>query len=69
MTIRKKKKKKLMPGYPRSVMVKALDCRIVVSEFELQSRYYVHFQKNTLEESMNPLILIAMGKIVPVLFF
>ena len=26
---------------PRSVMVKALDCRIIVSEFELQSRYGV----------------------------
>ena len=24
-------------------MVKALDCGIAVSEFELQSRYYVHF--------------------------
>ena len=27
---------------PRGVMVKAMDCEIVVSEFELQSRYYVH---------------------------
>ena len=29
-------------GCPRGVMVKAMDCRIVVSEFKLQSRYYVH---------------------------
>ena len=28
----------------RGVMVKATDCGIVVSEFELQLRYYVHFQ-------------------------
>ena len=32
------------PGYPHVVIVKALDCRIVVSEFDLNSRYYVHFQ-------------------------
>ena len=29
--------------YPCGIMVKALDCGIVVSEFELQSCYYVHF--------------------------
>ena len=32
-------------GCPRCVMVKALDCRIVVSEFELQSCFYVHFRR------------------------
>ena len=33
-----------------------LDRNIVVSKFELQSHYYVHFQNNTLEEkSMNPI--------------
>ena len=31
--------------WPRGVMVKATDCGIVVSEFELQLRYYVHFRK------------------------
>ena len=30
---------------PRGVMVKVMDCGIVVSEFVLQSRYYVHFKK------------------------
>ena len=39
-------------------MVKAMDCGIVVSEFELQSRYYFHFRSNTLGKGMNPLILI-----------
>ena len=48
-------------GCPRGVMIKAMDCEIVVSEFILQSRYYVHFQVNTLEKGMNPLILPAMG--------
>ena len=43
------------------VMVKAMDCGIVVREFVLQSRYYVHFRANTLGKSMNPLILPAMG--------
>ena len=47
-------------GGPRGVMVKAMDCRIVVSDFVLQSRYYVHFRANTLGKGMNPLILPAM---------
>ena len=50
-----------MWGCPRDVMVKAMDCGIVVCEFVLQSRYYVHFQANTLGKGMNPLILPAMG--------
>ena len=46
---------------PRGVMVKAMDCGIVVREFVLQSRYYVHFRANTLGKGMNPLILPAMS--------
>ena len=41
-------------------MVKELDSEIVVSEFQLQSLYYIHFQTNTLGKGMNPLILQAM---------
>ena len=48
-------------GCPRGVMVKAMDCAIVVREFVLQSRYYVHFRANTLGKGMNPLILPAMS--------
>ena len=48
-------------GCPRGVMVKTMDCGIVVREFVLQSRYYVHFRANTLGKGMNPLILPAMG--------
>ena len=48
-------------GCPRGVMVKAMDYGIVVSEFVLQSRYYVHLQANTLGKGMKPLILPAMG--------
>ena len=47
-------------GCLRGVMVKAMDCGIVVSEFILQSRYCVYFQANTLGKGMNPLILPAM---------
>ena len=48
---------------PRGVMVKAMNCGIVVREFVLQSRYYVHFRANTLGKGMNPFILPpAMGK-------
>ena len=42
-------------GCPRGVMVKAMNCGIVVREFVLQSRYYVHFRANTLGKGMNPL--------------
>ena len=43
-------------GCPRGVMVKAMNCGIVV-------RDYVHFRANTLGKGMNPLILPpAMGK-------
>ena len=48
-------------GCPHGVMVKAMDCGIVVSEFVLQSRYYVLFRANTFGKGMNPLILPAMG--------
>ena len=37
-------------------MVKAMDCEIVVTEFEFQSRYYIHFRANTLGKGMNPII-------------
>ena len=50
-----------MGGYPRGVIVKAMDCGIVVSEFELQSRYYVHFRANTFVKGMNPFILLVIG--------
>ena len=48
-------------GCPRGVMVKGMDCRIVVHEFVLQSRYYVHFRENTLGKGMNHHILPGMG--------
>ena len=48
-------------GCHHSVMVKAVDCGIVVSEFVLQSHYYIHFWANNLGKGMNPLILPAMG--------
>ena len=41
-------------GCPRGVMVKVMDCGIVVREFVLQSRYYVHFRANTLGKGIKP---------------
>ena len=38
------------------VMVKAMDCRITVSEFEFQSHYHIHFQTNILGKGINPFI-------------
>ena len=34
-----RKLRQVVKRYPRGVMVKALDCRIVLREFLLQSRY------------------------------
>ena len=53
-----------MRGCPRGVMVKTMDCEIVVSEFELRSNYssyYVHFRTNTLGKSMNPPYPLSYG--------
>ena len=41
-------------GCPCGVMVKAMDCGIVVSEFVLQSLNYVHFPVKTFWKGMNP---------------
>ena len=54
-------KEERLEKHPRGVVVKAMDCGIVVREFAFQSGYYVHFRANTLGKGMNPLILPAMG--------
>ena len=48
-------------GRPRGVMVKAMDGRIEVRQFVLQSRYCFYFRANTFGKSMNPRILPAIG--------
>ena len=57
----------IIEGRPRGVEDKLLDS----NEFELQSRYYVHFRMNILEKGMKPThpILLAMHEIVSQLFF
>ena len=60
-TLKRKSEYQIFRGCPRGVIVKAMDCGIVVREFVLQSRYYVHFRANTLGKGMNPFILSAMG--------
>ena len=40
--------------YPRDVMVKVLDCGIVVNEFELQLHYYINFWTDTLGKGNEP---------------
>ena len=61
MEINKQTTEKKERGCPRGVMVNVMDCGIVVSEFVLQSRYYVHFRANTLGKGTNLFILPAMG--------
>ena len=48
-------------GSPCGVIAKVLDSDLKISEFELQSDYYLHFQTNTLGKGMNPLIPWAVG--------
>ena len=36
---------------PNGIVTNMLDCDIVVNEFELQTRYYIHFQTNTVKVS------------------
>ena len=56
-------------GSPSCVVANVLDCDIVVSEFELQSRYYVHFQTNTLSKGIKLLIIPVVCEIVLLIFF
>ena len=49
---------------PRGVVDNVLDCEIILSEFELHSRYYVHFWANTLGNNVNSYISLALGKIL-----
>ena len=44
----------LVKGSTHNVVVNWLEYNIIVSEVELQSRYYVHFQTNTLGKGMTP---------------
>ena len=54
---------------PRGVMANVQVCDTVVSEFDLQSHYYLHFQINTPGKGMESFISPAMGEIVPLMFF
>ena len=47
----------------RGVLANMLDYDIVVSEFELQSHCYIHFQTNTLGKGMNTLILAPSNRL------
>ena len=46
---------KLQWGSTRGVVTIMLDFDIIVREFELHSRFYVHFRTNTFENVMKPL--------------
>ena len=49
------------PESPRGVGANVLDWDIVLSEFEIQQRHYVHFRTNTLGKGMNSLIPSTIG--------
>ena len=44
-------------------MANVLDYDIVISEFQLYSRYNVHFQANTREKGMDPLFPYIYDKV------
>ena len=41
-------------------MAKVMNCGLEVSEFELQSHYYVNIQTNTLGKGINPFIILSL---------
>ena len=49
--------------WPHCEVANVQDCDIIVSEFELQSRDYVHFRANIIWKSMNILIPASNGLI------
>ena len=44
---------------PMALWLTILDCNIIVSEFEMQSCYYIHFLTNILGKGMRPLISLS----------
>ena len=50
--------------YHRGVVAKVLNGGVVVSEFEPQLLYYVHFWTNTVGKDKNPLISPDDGQII-----
>ena len=58
----------MMGCCPHHIVANVQDCDVELSEFELQSRKYVHFPTNTLGKCAKR-IPPAMGSIVPLLSF
>ena len=54
---------------PHGVVGNVLDCDIVVREFELQSRYYIHNRVYTYGEDMNNFIPPVIGWITSQMSF
>ena len=48
-------------GDPCGVVANVVDCEIIVIEFELQLRYYLHFPINSFGKNMNSIIPLAIG--------
>ena len=54
---------------PRGATANIPDFKILIEEFEVRSRSYFRLRTNTNGKFLNPLILLAIGKIIPLLFF
>ena len=53
--------KQIIVVSPCGVMAKVIDRGLEVSEFELQSGYYIRVRTNTIEKGLDRLIPPAMG--------
>ena len=54
---------------PRVEVVNVQDCDIVGREFDLPPLYYVHFRINTFGKGYIPSFPLAIGLILPLIFF
>ena len=56
-------------GSLRGAVANVLDCDILISEFEQQTLYYVHFRANIFGKGINSVISSVMGWIVLLLLY
>ena len=53
----------ILEGIFHGVVANIMDCDVVVSKFEFQSLYCIHFRTNTLGKDMDLLILQVLVKL------
>ena len=59
----------MIASSPSGKVANKLDNNIVISEFKIQSPFYIYLWINTFRKEINSLMSPVMGKIVSQLFF